>query len=128
MLLSRLLFKDEPPKNPSDPKIPGDPAPPRGTKPTVKELAKEHRPGEGYAKMAKKTNTVFRVTSFELFVKPNMRVAVPGTLLFAGSIGYIGYMYWQAGEAVEKGTHIHGYNEHGEKRMVVKDPNRSKWD
>merc|ERR1711862_818187 len=93
---------------------------------SVKETAKTHQPGEGFAHMAKDTNTVFRATSLELFVKPNMKIAVPGTILFLGCVGFIGYMRYNADAAVQAGTHKYGYNEDGEKRMLVN--KGSRWD
>merc|ERR1711941_22845 len=89
-------------------------------KKAVQEAIKTHRPGEGIASMAKDTNTVFRVTSFELFAKPNLKVAVPGTLLFAGCFLYIAYMKMNAENAVKAGTHCVVYNEKGEQRMGLK--------
>ena len=92
----------------------------------VQEAAKSHKSGEGFAHIAKDTNTLFRVTSFELFVKPNMKVAVPGTLIFLGCIGFVGYMKYQADGAVKSGTHYVAYNDKGEQRMAV--TTGSRWD
>ena len=92
----------------------------------VKDAIKEHKPGEGLASKAHETNTLFRVTSFELFVKPNMKVAIPGTILFVGCVGFIGYMKFNAEQAVREGTHYVGYTEDGQQTMKV--TTGSKWD
>ena len=94
--------------------------------PSAKETLKDHKPGEGYAHMAKDTSAIFRLTSFELFAKPNMKVAIPGTVFFVGCIGYISYMRYNAEQAVQKGTHSYTYNEEGEMRMGLS--KGSRWD
>lgn len=95
-------------------------------KKVIQDHAKSYKAGEGIASLAKDTNTIFRVTSFELFVKPNYKVAVPGTLFFLGCVGFIGYMQWNAANAVQTGTHYVAFNDKGEQRMRLSVG--SKWD
>merc|ERR1712179_568803 len=92
----------------------------------VRDAAKSHQAGEGIAGLAKDTNTIFRVTSYELFVKPNYKVAIPGTIFFVGCVGFIAYMKLNAENAVKSGTHYVAYNDKGEQRMAV--TSGSKWD
>lgn len=118
----------------------GDDKPP-GTKPgevkplkfdaarkdAIRDAAAKHQAGEGFAKMAKDTNSLFRVTSFELFMKPNLKVAVPGTIAFAGCVAFMGWMKYNADEAVREGTHYVQYDQEG-KAYMGKTTKSSKWD
>merc|ERR1711879_28857 len=45
------------------------------TKITAKEALKDYQPGEGIAKKAKDTSSVFRALNFEMYAKPNLKVA-----------------------------------------------------
>merc|ERR1711981_635112 len=95
-------------------------------KAAVREAAKQHRAGEGLAKSAKDTGSVFRALNFELFAKPNLKVAVPGTIVFVGCMAYCYYMKMNADDAVKKGTHYVEYTEDGKWRMGLS--RGSKWD
>lgn len=96
------------------------------SKTNAKETIKSHIPGEGIASKAKDTSSLFRAVNFELFAKPNLKVAVPGTILFVACFGYVMHIKYQAGKAIEKGTHFVQFTEQGKPRMGLTRGNR--WD
>ncbi len=59
-------------------------------------------------------------------MKPNLKVAIPGTLAFAGCVLFLGYMRYSADEACRQGTHYVEYGEDGKARMGK--TKGSKWD
>ena len=105
-----------------------DGGPPKiDTKITAKEALKDYQPGQGIASKAKDTSSVFRVLNAEMFAKPNLKVAVPGTIIFGGCVLYLAYMKLRADEAVRQGTHFKQAQPDGKYKMAYNDKG-SKWD
>ena len=60
-------------------------------------------------------------------MKPNLKVAVPGTIAFVGCVAFMGWMKYSADEAVREGTHYVQYDQEG-KAYMGKTTKSSKWD
>ncbi|XP_062605234.1 small integral membrane protein 8-like [Saccostrea cucullata] len=70
-----------------------DPKGENNTKPDFKDkIDKQNEKFQSPGWRRLPSTSAFRAINFELYVKPNVMVMGPGTLLFLGCIGYIIYM------------------------------------
>ena len=79
----------------------------------------ESRPGDGIRSI--KTSQAFRVTNFELYMKPNVFIMAFGLSCFAGAVGYIAYMK----NKYENMGYYVSLDEDGQEHFEKK---KSKWD
>lgn len=90
-----------------------------------KQEAASYKPGEGIR--GARSTTFFRLTNFELYVRPNKFVMSLGLASLAVSIGLVGYMYYERYQLEEEvGAPV--YKAISEEGDIQYRPKKSKWD
>jgi len=84
-----------------------------------------YKPGEGIR--GARSTTFFRLTNFELYVRPNKFVMTLGLVSLAVSLGLIGYMHYEKRQLEDQvgATVYKAITEEGD---VQYRPKKSKWD
>jgi hypothetical protein len=88
-----------------------------------KPVERPQQPGDGIRGM--NTTTLFRITNFELYAKPNKVVMTAGLVAITGCVAYLYYMNLQHKKiADDKSVHV-GLAEDG--NLYIR-PKKSSWD
>jgi len=84
-----------------------------------------YKPGDGIR--GARSTTFFRLTNFELYVRPNKFVMTLGLTSLAISIGLVAYMHYEKHQ-LEEQTGASVYRAITEEGDVQYRPKKSKWD